>query len=298
MKLIGSYVKEQAGRPRLAQRRLLQHAARCSYILLNGLVTEDGMAWVCYDLGILYHTQGKLTQAEQMYQAALKGFEKALGPDHTPTLDVVNYLGFIYMLQGKVTEAEQIFQRVMKGYKKAFGLEHTSIIDMFNALGSLYLTQRKLTQADSLCQRALKGYEKIPGHTSIFNPAHNLSVLYSTQGKLMQAESMGQRALKGYEKAFGPEHKVTHTMMNNLGLDYMRQEEFTKAEQMYQRPKGYEKIFEPEHPLTFGTTLETVIHLGYLYAMQEKQAQAESMFHRVLKEYEKTLGFEHTSTFI
>jgi hypothetical protein len=36
----------QANRPWLTQRRVLQQAARCSYIVLNGLVTDDGMTGV------------------------------------------------------------------------------------------------------------------------------------------------------------------------------------------------------------------------------------------------------------
>jgi len=39
------------------------------------------------NLGSLYDDQGKLKEAEEMYQRALEGKEKALGSDHTSTLD-------------------------------------------------------------------------------------------------------------------------------------------------------------------------------------------------------------------
>ena len=61
---------EQANRPWLTQRRLLQHAARCSYFVLNGLVPDDGMAETYFSLGYLFDDQRKLTEAEQMYQRA------------------------------------------------------------------------------------------------------------------------------------------------------------------------------------------------------------------------------------
>ncbi len=87
VKFVGSNVLgEQAVRPWLTQRRLLQHAARCSYMVLNGLATEDGMAWAYHNLGHLYQGQDKLAEAEQMYQRALQGYEKALGAEHTSTL--------------------------------------------------------------------------------------------------------------------------------------------------------------------------------------------------------------------
>lgn len=47
-----------------------------------------------------------------MYERALAGYEKALGPDHTSTLYTVNNLGNLYRGQGKLKEAEEMYQRV------------------------------------------------------------------------------------------------------------------------------------------------------------------------------------------
>jgi hypothetical protein len=49
----------------------------------------------------------------------LKGKEKALGLDHTLTLDTVNNLGILYWNQGKLKEAEEMYQRALKGYEEA-----------------------------------------------------------------------------------------------------------------------------------------------------------------------------------
>jgi Tfp pilus assembly protein PilF len=64
-------------------------------------------------LGILCADQDKLSGAEQMYQRALQGYEKAWGPEHTSTLDTVNNLGLLYKDQGKLVEAEQMYQRAL-----------------------------------------------------------------------------------------------------------------------------------------------------------------------------------------
>ena len=47
-------------------------------------------------MGNPYAKQGKLVEAEEMSQRALRGFEKAWGPDHTSTLETVNNLGNLY----------------------------------------------------------------------------------------------------------------------------------------------------------------------------------------------------------
>jgi hypothetical protein len=44
-----------------------------------------------------------------MHQCALKGREKALGLDHTSTLNAVNNLGILYADQGKLKEAEEMY---------------------------------------------------------------------------------------------------------------------------------------------------------------------------------------------
>ncbi|KXJ85413.1 Tetratricopeptide repeat-domain-containing protein, partial [Microdochium bolleyi] len=71
------------------------------------------------NLGILYRNQGKLDEAEKMYLRALRGYEKALGPDHTSTLDTVNNLGNLYSHQGKLDEAEKMYLRALHGYERA-----------------------------------------------------------------------------------------------------------------------------------------------------------------------------------
>jgi hypothetical protein len=52
---------------------------------------------------------------------ALRGKEKAWGPDHTSTLDTVNDLGNLYKFQAKLEEAEKMYGRALQGYEKAFG---------------------------------------------------------------------------------------------------------------------------------------------------------------------------------
>ena len=54
-----------------------------------------------------------------MYQRALQGYEKALGPDHISTLGTVNNLGLLYRSQGKLDEAEKMYQWALQGKEKA-----------------------------------------------------------------------------------------------------------------------------------------------------------------------------------
>src|SRR5205809_387309 len=81
-------------------RRLLPHANRLSQSLHIKHVLDKrahGLDHTSYlhtlhNLGDLYRDQGKLAEAEAMYQRALAGNEKALGPEHTSTLTTVDNL--------------------------------------------------------------------------------------------------------------------------------------------------------------------------------------------------------------
>jgi tetratricopeptide (TPR) repeat protein len=121
------------------QRRLLLHAQACSsQIVKSGTVwcgraesdnnrdVEEGkerntVLVAVHFLGNLYAAQGKLSEAEQMYERALRGREDALEPTHTSTLDTVNNLGILYANQGKLDEAEQMYERALRGYEAALG---------------------------------------------------------------------------------------------------------------------------------------------------------------------------------
>ncbi|KAN0069072.1 HET domain containing protein [Elaphomyces granulatus] len=298
LKFVGSHIPTtKSAKWWLTQRRLLQHAARCSHAVINCMVTGDGMERALHMLGTLYRNQGKLDKAEKMYQRALQGKEKAWGPDHTSTLNTVNSLGILYADQGKLDEAEKMYQRALQGKEKALGPDHTSTLNTVNSLGILYADQGKLDEAEKMYQRALQGKEKAlgPDHTSTLDTVNNLGILYKSQGKLDEAEKMYQRALQGTEKALGPDHTSTLGMVNNLGLLYADQGKLDEAEKMHQRAlQGTEKALGPDHT----STLETVNNLGLLYADQGKLDEAEKMYQRAaLKGYEKTLGPENVARY-
>ncbi|KAN0072319.1 hypothetical protein V8E54_009248 [Elaphomyces granulatus] len=296
LNFVGSHVPgNESAKWWLTQRRLLQHATRCSHAVLNGMVADDGMEWALFNLGSLYAEQDKLDEAEKMYQHVLRGEEKAWGPDHTSTLDTVNSLGLLYKSQGKLGEAEKMYQRALQGNEKALGPDHTSTLTAINNLGILYADQGKLDEAAKMYQRTLKGYEKAwgPDHMSTLRTVNNLGILYKSQGKLGEAEKMYQRALQGKEKALGPDHTSTLDTVNNLGILYKSQGKLDKAEKMYQRAlQGNEKALGPDHT----STLDTVNNLGLLYQSQGELDEAEKMYQRALQGREKALGPDHTST--
>jgi Tfp pilus assembly protein PilF len=208
------------------QRRLLPHAQACSRQMAkketgrnyrldddnHGALDEDEQDTVLdaiHLLGLLYADQGKLGEAEQMYERALRGKEEALGPTHTSTLDTVNNLGALYADQGKLGKAEQMYERALRGKEEALGPAHTSTLDTANNLGALFADQGKLGKAEQMYERALRGCEHALGQEQVqqYRPAldtlENLGDLYLEQAETDKARKMYVQALVGLSCVLG-----------------------------------------------------------------------------------------------
>ncbi|KAK4991376.1 hypothetical protein LTR66_006561 [Elasticomyces elasticus] len=283
-------------------KRLLPHGSRVYRALGEERLEHSHKAdeWtvpprVFFNLGLLFHRNTKLGEAEKMYIRALAGHEKAHGAEHTLTLATVHNLGAIYADQGKQDEAEKMHIRALAGYEKALSAEHISTLDTVSNLGILYAYQGKQDEAEEMYIRALVGKEKAIGieHISTLGTAGNLGILYTCQGKLEEAEKMLLRVLVGYEMALGIEHISTLRTVDNLGILYADQGKLDKAEKMFIRALAGE-----EKALGKGDiwTLDTVNNLGLLYRNQGKLDEAEKMYIQALAGREKALGKDHIST--
>ena len=76
----------------------------------------------------MYRDQGKLEEAKDIFVRALAGYEKALGPEHTSTMDTILCLGASYKDQGKLGKVEDMYVRVLAGYEKTLGPEHKTVM--------------------------------------------------------------------------------------------------------------------------------------------------------------------------
>lgn len=291
------------------QIRLLPHAEGCknnAEQVVKDKLEEQGvdrrreenkiLFRAVHELGNLYADQGKLDDAEKLYQCALQGYEKAFGLDYKLTLDTVNNLGILYMDPGKLDEAEKLFRRALQGAEKAFGLDHALTLDTVSNLGSLYRNQGKLDEAETMFRRALQGYEKAFGldHISTLDTVNNLGNLYRSQGKPDKAEKAYERALQGSEKTLGPDHMSTLDTVYNLGNLYTGQSKLDEAEKMYQRAsQGYAKLIHPDHISTFIPALNTTWGYASIHDHRGRVDDAIFLYSEVLLGYEKVLGNDH-----
>ena len=76
-------------------------------------------------LGSLYWNQGKLGEAEQMYNRALRGYEEALGNEslqtYQPALNTMENVADLYADQGQYASAQAMYSRALSGVQNVLG---------------------------------------------------------------------------------------------------------------------------------------------------------------------------------
>jgi hypothetical protein len=92
-------------------------------------------------LGSLYKSQGKLEEAEKMYQRALRGYEKSLGSEqvltYIPALNTMQNLALLLSIVGRPGESRGLYTRAQGGIEMVFGHASSRYEDVVEALARL-----------------------------------------------------------------------------------------------------------------------------------------------------------------
>ncbi len=176
--IIGLAVSDSSSRDySIMQRRLLPHAQACSRWVLSGemerTARSHGTDEVDFDkakekatvlvainlLGLLFADQDKLTEAEKMYERALKGYENAIGlknvGTYRPALNTMWNRGNLYVKQGELTQAREAYLRTLIGFQIILGPSSDQCQEIMAALESLNLSSGKTRCVANLLTRAL-----------------------------------------------------------------------------------------------------------------------------------------------
>jgi tetratricopeptide (TPR) repeat protein len=233
--------------------------------------------------------------ARALFERALAIREKALGPEHPDTANILNNLANLLRDQGDLAGARPLLERALAILEKALGPEHPSTGTSLNNLAGLLHAQGDPAGARPLFERALAIREKAlgPEHPLTATSLNNLALLVRDQGDLADARPLLERALAINEKALRPEHPSTAITLNNLAGLLQAQGDLAGARRLFERALAInEKALGPGHSST-ATSLD---NLAGLLQDQDDLAGARPILERALAIRERALGPEHPST--
>lgn len=168
--------------------------------------TRLNVASLCTDLASLYEIQGRLSDAESLYQRALKIRQEELGPDRPEVAASLNNLAFLHTKQQRYGDAQVLYKGSVEILTKRFGPEHPNVAAVLGAQAVLSSLEGRQDEAQSLFQRTLAIYEKSHGPESleVAVTLENYATLLKAMGRAGDAAAASARAKAIREKHASP----------------------------------------------------------------------------------------------
>ncbi len=285
----------------LSSARILPHAIRQLDVIARSELLTFEAAWGCHKIAELRFDQGKLPEAEQLWERVLQCCEIAPEQKREEDFSILKNvamigLGQIYLLTSKYAESEKLMIQVVRYCEKMRGPKHEVTLSMTKDLAHIYIAQYKLTEAEGLLNCLLKDTEALLGldNKTTSDTFLFAGELYERQNKLKEAQEAYMKALRGYETMFGTEHPYTLSAISSLAKTYELQGDYVKAEEMFTRVlRGREEMVGSTHQ----STLATYKLMGFMYLkMSGKADLAEKMFQQALHGYTEVFGPENEET--
>ncbi|MFO5441501.1 MAG: tetratricopeptide repeat protein [Dolichospermum sp.] len=274
---------------------LAQEYLKQAIVLQTKFQKLEALATSLNNLALLYHNQGKYSEAEPLYLDALEMKRRLFTGDHPDVATSLNNLASLYHKQGKYSEAEPLYLDALEMTKRLFTGDHPNVATSLNNLANLYDSQGKYSEAEPLYLDALKMTKRLftGDHSNVASLLNNLALLYNNQGKYSEAELLYLEALEMRKRLFTCDHPDVANSLNNLALFYNSQGKYSEAEPLYLDALEMRKrLFTGDHP-NIATSLN---NLAGLYDSQGKYSEAEPLYLDALAMSERVLGTNHPTT--
>ncbi len=261
------------------------NAALDSFKKLKG--AEDDIAMAESNLALVYLSQKKFTEAEELLKQALEIREKLANQPELATC--LNNMAALQFAQRKFNESQSTCKRALDIWERSLGNEHPDLALCLNTLGDCSLALGSYADAEDYYKKALAIKERCLGtaNPEVARSAAALGKCYFKQGKYSDAEPLYKRALEIYEKIQETDHTRIASAVVNLAELYVAQGNYPEAEAFYKRALSMvDKADEPESL----EMAECLKGLAQLYRSQGKMADAENLYKRALTIEEKKLG--------
>jgi len=108
-------------------------------------------------LGNVYRRHGWYNEVLEWYGRALTGYERALGVDHSDSLNIVPNMAVVFNIQGLNDKALEWYSRALVGWEKALGVDHPDTLTTVHTMALVFENQGQYDKALEWYGRALAG---------------------------------------------------------------------------------------------------------------------------------------------
>ena len=195
-------------------------------------------AYIYYNLGNCYQSQGNYEESEQLYKKAIS-ISRNHDSEETKKLiaDCDEMLGVHYNSQGNYKQSLLAIQEALKINKSIYGDNHVEIITTLINLGATYQYLEDYSLSLKYYQQALEIALKIltPHHYLIANIYNNICIILHKQGDIKQAILTINKALTIWKELYGLDHPDLATSLANFAAILIDQKKYDDAIRIYKR---------------------------------------------------------------
>jgi tetratricopeptide (TPR) repeat protein len=217
--LVGNYAESEAVLLRCLDRRLQDGESADAQMIRN-------------NLGVLYHRQRRLVDAETVYLKALAENRRLQGDASINTLILLGNLADLYRTTGRAAEAEQTMKERLAGERKSFGDSRPSeLFGIQSALGGPYVDRGRFEEAIRLLELLRDDIVKKlgPDNSTTLSVLYNLAGAYKGAGKLPEAIRLFEQVRDARVRKYGLDDPRTLKVLESLLVCHWRARQFDKS---------------------------------------------------------------------
>ena len=250
-----------------AQRLLIQ--LREAYLRSRGADDPETLD-ATNGLAMVYHSQKKPKLAEALLLELLREAPHKLGIDHPTTLIGKCNLGQVYESLGNYSEAERLYNEAIVAQKRVLGNKHPDTLASIVTLGIYYGQHDKLDEAEALLVDALEGCRTAldRNHEATDNALAGLAVMYSKKRDMRRLGAVLLESAEITRYRWGIDNFMTSHANQSVGMFFLVQREYDKAESCFRDCLTYWVKNSPDHWDRFFNELQYGVSLlaGRKYA--------------------------------
>ena len=232
-----------------------------------------------------------------VFQRALTLRSRALGEDHTETLQALHDLAMAHQDAGQLDQAIILLEQTLARRKASREGDPSALIESMNDLAVAYWESGRPSEAIPLYEVALEKVRSRLGddHADTLTISDNLAVAYGAAGQVGRAISLHEDVLIRLKARLGENHLTTLVAMNNLARAYEAGLRHVESIELYEKtlPKLQAKLGD-DHP----GVLTTMCGLARAYQSAGRLPEALALFEATLSKRRVKLGDRHPDTLL
>ena len=238
-----------------------------------------------------YLQQGRIEDAERLYNLGLEVAERTLKSDDPGVTKALEDLAGFYLAREKFASAEPFVSRVLEQRIQRLSPDDSLLIRTVDQLSEIYEQTKRVDQALALYKFLLARQEEILGRNSetVAFTLSRLAECYSRQNNLSACEALLSRILGIQESLFGRSSIEISNTLQELSRIYHLQHRFDKAAEMLERLLHILESIHGENGLAVASCL---LKLADLLTEVNMTREAEPLYRRAQAIYQRSYGNE------